>query len=153
MAMRLTVTMRVLNAARGNRSVADHPPAGSHDIERERTLRSPYFAALLACVSLTSGCTAGGWYPGRIETFSSLGSTPPAEQTETLNRIAHRWQPPLPPVFVESGNVWPGPPPVVLTLVDLRREHLPDVARPRMHRGGFGMCSGPAGPGLALGIC
>ena len=78
-------------------------------------------------------------------------AAPTAQETETLDRIAGQPQP-LPAVFTEKGNLWPSEPPRVLTLADLRRDHV-FIVRHRPQRGGYGLCRTGARPGVALGIC
>ncbi len=66
-------------------------------------------------------------------------------------------RPPMPPILAEAGNLWPGPPARVPTLLELRveRVHAPKPVAAR-RRGGAGLCRATAGQapvGQALGLC
>jgi len=63
----------------------------------------------------------------------------------------------LPAIRADAGNLWPGPPARVPTMLDLQAEGVRASApMPARHRGGAGLCRAKPGQvpaGVALGLC
>jgi hypothetical protein len=123
---------------------------------------------LLFFLSL-SGC---GGDPNSLCTTPEAFLYPPSPATETLNRVCDEPRPMPPRIAVEAGNVWPGAPAQVPTMVDLRGEEAlnEQVSKPAKSAArrarGAGLCRAvPAQPGIdtarkpavppgvALGLC
>ena len=71
-----------------------------------------------------------GGDPNSLCTTPEAFLYPPSPATETLNRVSDEPRPKPPPIAAEAGNVWPGAPAQVPTMVDLQgQETLNETAR------------------------
>jgi len=115
-------------------------------------------AVLLAAV-LPAACGD----QGSVCSYPGFFAQAPPTTVETLTRVC-AWPAPKPvPAPAETGNVWPGAPERVLTMLDVQMEAArdgvkasPSPAAPLRPRGN-GLCRpgphGEAARGIALGLC